>query len=744
VDLGFSHHPARTLARLPRCPRGLLETLEACGAEVERLTDHSPRYHVRLRSPEGPLFAWYAVNPEAPAVLRHELDVRAALGRTGLLRGPPVLAHGENWRVEFMIESDPRTGPAALQAIVDASKAISTAHLPPVPGPRERRRRPSDRVRELERRVRLTLSPLKVRDLVTMRRIVRDSPLPRVTNHGSYQPVHIFLSDGAVWVIDWEGMGKRPQGFDLMQLWSSLEDPHDRDFVLEAALDWVGPSNRSALLDLRFAALVGRIASKLAELPEFGDRDREAARRLLELLPEARASRRPAPRDATAFTTAAAVKDLLTQIRLACGRDALLYHGPELRGRDVDLVVRDACLPAVVAVLGAAGLRPARGRRGHIVWSDPSGALPPVDLLPAPEWPAYYPDLEGIAYRAHDHWPLAVPSPEDRLLMLGGDALAGRPLDRVLRRVRLLGVGPDVRARVERLAAAEDAVALGRAALDLAEVAAGARGRSPLLRAFTLAPRSSYARRALLERFLRRVRGLTDGRQRVASNRPLLVTVSGMDGSGKSTVTTALADHLAERGVPAVRVWARLGAERAVLNRLALPAKRLIRPAGRIADPIAAGKPPPGGGEGTGPPARSGGPVVWTWILIVAMVNARSHRAAAARRSHGVTVVCDRWLADSLCDLRLRYGRHLVAEWLLRRLVPAADVSLMLHIDAHIAALRKPGDKADRTLERMEGCYATRARQLRLTHIDARLPADEVLRRAVTLVDGVLAERSLA
>ena len=217
-----------------------------------------------------------------------------------------------------------------------------------------------------------------------------------------------------------------------------------------------------------------------------------------------------------------------------------------------------------------------------------------------------------------------------------------------------------------------------------------------------------------------------------------------MDGSGKSTVTTALEDRLVRRGVEVERAWARLGAEVILLDRVARPVKRLLGREGTIADPVAAAG--PSVAKVQDPRAATGrrGPLEWTWILIVAAVNARSLRAHAGRRRSGTAVVCDRWVPDALVDLELRDGRHRAAEWLLRRLVPRPDLALYLEVDPAMAAARKPGDKALATLERMQELYERRARTLRLTRLDANQPAQRVAAQAAVLVELLLADRGRA
>lgn len=281
------------LDALPGCPADLLAVLEAEGARVVRVTDHAPRYHVRLTAPGGPLFAWYSGHPDDAVALRHELAVRAAVGEDGLLRAPPVLASGPDWRVERMIEPEPLAGPDVLGLVVRAWQRLAELDLPRRPSPRV----VGSRVDVLRRRLRLLRLPLPVADVVRARRLAASlaASLPAVTSHGDFHPAHVLPKDGVVYVIDWEVSGRAPLGLDLMQLWAGLPTAGDRALLLDLATEAVGPGYRADLLRLRYVALVRRIASKLAELPRFGDPDPQAARVLLALLPEVRAQALSAP-----------------------------------------------------------------------------------------------------------------------------------------------------------------------------------------------------------------------------------------------------------------------------------------------------------------------------------------------------------------------------------------------------------------------------------------------------------------
>lgn len=430
-----------------------------------------------------------------------------------------------------------------------------------------------------------------------------------------------------------------------------------------------------------------------------------------------------------------ATRALLQQVAERFGRRVVLWRGPRLDGADVDMLALPGAAADLAAWLWAAGLRPQAGDPGHVVWSSPTGAVKPIDVLDAAAWPASYPSLAGLVDRlvATEVGPPSA-SDADRALIAAAEAVAGRPLGKVVLRTRELVAEPQAHRRLEAVAEAERLRELGRLIADPDRLLGlGRRGRLPYGQAARVALRCRAARAALLQRARRRAaRALPQqvGRAlRQPAARPLLITVSGMDGAGKSTACGALQAELERRGRPTEVVWARLGGESRMLDRLGGPVKRLLRRPGTIADPVAAGGPDV---AKTRDPREAAGrrrPVSWAWIVVVAVVNARSYRQAAGRRSRSVDVVCDRWATDALVDLRLRYGPHPVAERLLRCLAPRRDLGILLHVDAATARRRKPGDQAPHILEAMERGYAERAQRERLLVIDGRLPLPEVERR---------------
>lgn len=239
--------------------------------------------YVRSRSPAGPLFARFSADPAYRDVLAHENAVRRIVGTEGPLRAPPVLDAGPGWLLEVEIRPDSERGHDWVDAATAAAASIARLVLPDPPSGRA-----IHLVAVLARRLRTLGSTVPLADVVRARAILGRLGLPLTTSHGDFQPRNVLVADGAAWVVDWELSGRRPAGYDLMQLWASLDDEDDRSRVLEAAATSVGSAGRADLLHLRYALAVQTAVGKLAARHDF-DRDPAGGRALVRALPELRA-----------------------------------------------------------------------------------------------------------------------------------------------------------------------------------------------------------------------------------------------------------------------------------------------------------------------------------------------------------------------------------------------------------------------------------------------------------------------
>jgi thymidylate kinase len=177
---------------------------------------------------------------------------------------------------------------------------------------------------------------------------------------------------------------------------------------------------------------------------------------------------------------------------------------------------------------------------------------------------------------------------------------------------------------------------------------------------------------------LRRLAGLIPRRR-------VVVAVSGVDGSGKSSLVRSLASSLSNASVPVSVVWTRpgMGGGLATIGRWA---KRALR------QDQAPGMERMARGDAPDAMASRRGVIGWAWAWLVVV----SH-AAATRRRHaaaGGVVLYDRHLLDARATLDFFYGgaatgAHHAA---LSFLMPKADLTVYLDVPPSVAVARKPGD----------------------------------------------------
>ena len=381
-------------------------------------------------------------------------------------------------------------------------------------------------------------------------------------------------------------------------------------------------------------------------------------------------------------------------------------------GRDLDLLVPASLMPRLRSTLRDHGW--AEDRDTFVRFADAEAFA--VDLCPLEDW---LPDDVARASLVRDAAPvpgyarLLAPSPPHELLLLA------RRLDR--------GMVVDER-RAARLRAYD------------AEAWSGARDQAtqwgltgPLARLHRAAtdPVAIPTRRP--------------GR---AGRRPpaRVVSLSGLDGAGKSTQAKHLCRALTALGYDAEVVWTKLGRD-PVLDRLSAPVKPAVGLVARLRGRTEAGARVPHGEE----PDESGevrihpgGPrpapdigrrareqsalLTWGWSCVVALANARTHRRSARAR-RGTVMICDRYVLDSAAHLRYRYpaaGSPVLQRWLLARLSPAPRAAFFLDVSPAAARARKPEQYTTRDLTRLRRLYVEESSRLAVTVLDGQRPESEV------------------
>jgi len=208
-----------------------------------------------------------------------------------------------------------------------------------------------------------------------------------------------------------------------------------------------------------------------------------------------------------------------------------------------------------------------------------------------------------------------------------------------------------------------------------------------------------------------------------AALRPrLVVALSGVDGSGKSTMSRLVTRNLDAAGVPVSRVWARPGMAIGWLDGLARTAKRLLK------QDSAPGMARVAGGTPAGELVSRRGVLGWTWATLVTLsfiVNVRRQQL----RGRGV-VLYDRHLLDALVTLDFVYeGVDLrMHRALIRRGLPKPFLSVYLDVPTEVAVARKPEDMfGEYAVRRQLESYEARRKEIEgLLRLDGHRPADEL------------------
>ena len=358
-------------------------------------------------------------------------------------------------------------------------------------------------------------------------------------------------------------------------------------------------------------------------------------------------------------------------------------------GRDLDVVAREPERARIERALTDAGLV----RVGSTFALFRSFSAYSVEVIAAESFlpPDAVTELFDSAILLDGLAPLARPCPAHALLILAG----------LVRHERHLA--PKRRARLDRIlsedptawAAAERAAPRWRAAKDLALLRATAAGSAPL-----------DLRRAL--RGLRR-------------RRTLLVTLSGLDGSGKSSQSRWLAAALRDLGVHADVVWNDLHGN-ILLDLLGVPVKTLLKLRGNAPAPMADEPENPVAESGRNPRVRS------VWSSIVTLTNALEQRLLAVRgRVRGRTVVFDRGPLDLAVRMAVLYGgdgarQGRQVKWA----APQPHMSFLLDVSPAISLTRKEDRWSHGHLEEHARLYRALAGGFGATVVDGTAPPDEI------------------
>ena len=371
-------------------------------------------------------------------------------------------------------------------------------------------------------------------------------------------------------------------------------------------------------------------------------------------------------------------------------------------GRDYDLLAREGDCRAIETALRAQGFERLPGGWVRIE----RGSADVVELITPADWGLPDREADALFTRAlplDGHARLCVPAPADQLLILA----------RKLPRTPALLEAKHRQRVQDALTRAPDAW-----------LQAGARAREWGLEKRLRRLHSRSARRprtGWLPKHLHRPR------------RGAVVAFSGLDGVGKSTQAEALRAVLTELGFDAVVVWVPIGSSRR-LRRFAGAAKRgLARlPVGPLAhaDRPTVQRRLLSQTEDSVVIATGGRRIAVTvWSTVITLTNAIAYRRAASGvRTGGRIVIYDRYVLDTIVELRFSYapqGRLPLQEALVRLLAPAPRCAFLLTAPPETAHARKPDWSLAQTRLRAR-LYENGHPRLGVRQLDAERPPDEL------------------
>ncbi len=222
----------------------------------------------------------------------------------------------------------------------------------------------------------------------------------------------------------------------------------------------------------------------------------------------------------------------------------------------------------------------------------------------------------------------------------------------------------------------------------------------------------------------------------IRSQRPMLVALDGIDGSGKSAQAELLAHAVA--GAPARQrlVWTR-GGSAGLLQPLFRLGKRVLRPRAAANGSAAPGAPTARESERATlfrqPVVRA----VWPWLIALELGLVYQWRVRWPL-TRGDVVIADRYVLSALTDLAARLERpdiaHSAPGRLLRGLAPRPAHSFWFEVPVEVALARKGGEESGEMLRRQAAVAPALAAELGATRLDATLPLADLSDPLVTQV----------
>ena len=365
----------------------------------------------------------------------------------------------------------------------------------------------------------------------------------------------------------------------------------------------------------------------------------------------------------------------------------LVFGSLPPQGRDIDLLVHSTDEAAIVSKLRDEGFL--EFEREWVLFSDCSVCK--IDLVQTEAWNLPSGELgalfsEGRALKSVSN--VVEPSAHHTLLILARKLARHRHLD------------PKYRRRIDA------ALQVEPRAWQLAH------GRATLWRASTT---------------LKHLEALYNDQKRfrpsIRMRRPRrtrIISLSGLDGAGKSSQAELLRDTLGKLGLETVVEWT--PARVVSLDFLTNPARRLLRhgPRSRLPDRI----------NPDLRPSDYSAVVTHTWVAIASVATAISLWLAVWRHlGRGRVVICDRYTLDFAVFLLYRHGANAnlrFQTWLLKTMSPNVLCSYLLDVTPEVAFERKADEYSPSELRRQSELYRLESVRFNVRRVDGEQPPEAV------------------
>jgi thymidylate kinase len=414
-------------------------------------------------------------------------------------------------------------------------------------------------------------------------------------------------------------------------------------------------------------------------------------------------------------------------------------------GRDLDLVARPEEWEIITRTLKSNGFvvnhKPFGGPR---VWTQQWVRLQgcssdAVDLVPIGRWSLPTDEEErffGEAVPGDGFEWLAHPSPHHSLLLLARRVAGGQVHLSDKRRAaidRALDRDP------EAWSLARGRAAAWRVRSALAELERTYHSGMPLSLKARVRVAAEVVRTESSGKWIREVakRAISSVRPRPAA----VVCLSGLDGAGKSTQATVLAETLERFGSDVSIEWMPLG-HNPSLAPIREAVKTLLRRVGHLGFSGEVAEASVIRSEPVLDPGKAfrqqNDKVTEAWTTVVAVTTALHHRRVVTRHSwRGGIVIFDRYVLDAAAQMHYFYGddrEFRLQKWLLKTISPRPVCAFFLDVPPETVIARKHLQYAPQQLERQYGHYKELLEEFHVRRLPGEHPREELCETIATEV----------